>query len=34
MGLARHPGISVPCIEYAVERREAIAGENNYQLID
>jgi len=30
----RHPGISVPGIEYAVERGEAIAGKNNYQLID
>jgi hypothetical protein len=29
---ARHPGINVPGIGY-VERGEAIARENNYQLI-
>jgi len=30
---ARHPGINVPGLGYALERGEAIARENNYQLI-
>ncbi len=32
--LARHLGISIPGIGYAVERGEAIARDNNYQLVD
>ena len=32
--LARHLGISVPGVGYAVERAEAIARDNNYQLVD
>jgi len=32
--MSRHSGISVPGIGYAVERGEAIARKNNYQLID
>ena len=32
--LARHLGISVPGIGYAVKRGEAIARDNNYQLVD
>jgi hypothetical protein len=31
--LARHLGISVPGVGYAVERGEAISRDNNYQLI-
>jgi len=32
--LARHLGSSVPGVGYAVERGEAIARDNNYQLVD
>ncbi len=32
--LARHLGISGPGVGYAVERGEAIARDNNYQLVD
>ena len=32
--LARHLGISIPGVGYAVERGEAIARDNNYQLAD
>jgi hypothetical protein len=32
--LDRHLGSSVPGVGYAVERREAIARDNNYQLVD
>jgi hypothetical protein len=32
--LARHLGISVPAVGYAVERGEAIARDKNYQLIE
>ena len=32
--LGRHLGISIPGVGYAVERGEAIARDNNYQLVD
>jgi hypothetical protein len=32
--LARHLRISVSGVGYAVERRETIARDNNYQLVD
>lgn len=32
--LARHLGSIVPGVGYAVERGEAIARDNNYQLVD
>jgi len=32
--LARHPGISVPWVGYAVERAEAIARDNSHHLIE
>ncbi len=32
--LARHLGISISGVGYAVERGEAIARDNNYQLAD
>jgi chromosomal replication initiation ATPase DnaA len=32
--LARHLGMSVPAVGYAVQRGEAIARDNNHQLIE
>ena len=32
--LARHLGISIPGVGYAVERGEAIVRDNSYHLID